>query len=76
MGGQFRCLMMAKFFKEFIMIHSPVGLAMSFKLMEILLSGLLKKEPKVEMAAIIGLVQGKCILGIGLEDYLMAKVNI
>ena len=76
MGGGYRCLMMVKFFKEFIMILSPVGLAMSFRLMEILLQGLLKKEQKVEMAATTGLVQGKCILGIGLEDYLMVKANI
>jgi len=37
LGGGYPFLMMVKFFKESIMIHSRVGLAMSFRLMEILL---------------------------------------
>ncbi len=67
--------MMEKFFKGLITILSLVDLAMSFNLMVTHMWEILKREPKVELEAITGLAQEKCIQAIGWVDFPMVKAN-
>lgn len=68
--------MTGKYFKEFIMTHSPAGLVMNCKAMVIPTWEHLRKVLKVDMVVIIGLALDKCTPGIGLEVFPMVMGNI